>query len=53
MGDSKGVIDQKNARREDMERLMAIKAGASGTNQVGAALGSTEQPKTVKWSDLP
>lgn len=53
MGDSKGVIDQKNARREDMEKLMAIKAGVSGTSQVGAALGSGGQPKTVKWSDLP
>ena len=53
MGDSKDVIDQKNARREDMERLMAIKAGASGTSQVSSALGSTGQPKTVKWSDLP
>ena len=38
------VIKQKEMRRADMEKMMAIKAGATGAGQVGAALGTTDAP---------
>ncbi len=37
IGDSPELIKQKNARRADMEKLAAVKAGAAGKAQVDAA----------------
>lgn len=50
LGEEPDVIAQKNARRADMERMMAIKAGATGAGQVGAALGGG---KVIDFNSLP
>lgn len=39
LGDDAATIAQKNARRGDMEKLVAIKSGGSGKAQVDAAVG--------------
>lgn len=50
VGDSRETIKQKDARRADMERLMAIKAGG-GSALVESAL-TKPAPKAIKWDQL-
>lgn len=50
VGDKPENIKQKNDRRADMEKLMAVKAGATGARQAGDALGAPS-PQSVKSQD--